>query len=177
MVILLLTEVRRVSVAEAQKVVAAECGQESAATVRAIDDAKHEHGPGMEYLDWQVDSIPFHIGTSSEPYISLVGVSKAGQPVKWTMKEEVPPDDEHHRAAWMSHNAWLYVDALTIGSPGGARAHLGAVLRVASHFIDERCVLVWLYGRERWTKRLATPTKETKSALSRGKWPSTPPPG
>lgn len=171
-VVLLLNAVRRVSEREARRVVACELGDEVARTVRVVS----ENAVGMSYLDWKVGPTPYHLGTSSEPYLNVIGVSKVDHenrqvgPTKWTIREELPPEDPACCEAWMSHSAWLYVDALLFHcEPHDDDLHLRNVLKIASHFVDERCVLVWRYGGE--PKRVALPTPQTLAALRAGQWP------
>ncbi|MGH7131673.1 MAG: hypothetical protein ACREJO_06995 [Phycisphaerales bacterium] len=142
-----------------------ELGGDAAATVRAVG----ENDAGMSYMDWHLGPTPYHLGTCDEPYISITGVGKVGEPARWMMREEMPPEDERHAEAWMAHAAWMYVDALQMRSLGGGREHLGNVLRLASHFVDEATALVWLCGDE--PKRVALPTAETVASLREGKWP------
>jgi hypothetical protein len=172
MVVLLLDRARRVSAEEARRVVRAELGEETAATVRPVGD----NPAGMSYIDWRHGTTPYHLGTSSEPYINAVGVGKVDRenklvsPLKWTMHEEAPPEDEGLCRAWMSHIAWLYVDALLFHSePEDDELHLRHVLRIASHFVDERCVLLWLRGGE--PKRVTLPTAQATASLRAGEWP------
>lgn len=164
-VILLLSQPRQVTVVEVRRVVAAELGEEAAAMVEWIG----ENGAGMSYIGWRNGKTPYHLGTCSEPYITRVGTANAGEPVRWMMKEEVPPEAPRLCEAWMSHTAWLYVDALTAGSLGDGRSHLSNVLRVASWLVDEKCVLVWLYGGE--SKRVVLPSPETVLSFRNGLWP------
>lgn len=164
-IILLMKELRRATVPEVRASVALELGDQAAATVRSVA----ESDVGMSYIDWYHGPTPYHLGTSDEPYISRVGVLKPGEPANWTMKEEVPPQDHRLRDAWMSHTAWLYVDALTIGSLGGGHNHLPSVLRIASHFIDDRCALVWHANPQ--PKRVTLPTPQTIASFRAGVWP------
>lgn len=172
MVVLLLDRVRRVSQEEARQVVRTELGVPTAATVRAVGD----NAAGMSYIDWRHGTTPYHLGTSSEPYINAVGVGKVDEknritaPLKWMMREEVPPEDDAMCRAWMSHTSWLYVDALLFHSePEDDRLHLQHVLRIASHFVDERCVLLWLWGGE--PKRVTLPSAQATASLRAGEWP------
>lgn len=171
-VLLLLNRIRRVGVPEARRVVAAELGDEAEGTV-------NEWPVGSTtrcYLEWRAGVTPYHLGTCSEPYVPVIGDGKADSaktPVgtmEWTVSEEAPPEPEELCNAWMAHTAWLYVDALVFESRAheGGR-HFGNVLRVCSHFIDERCVLVWLYSGE--PKRVALPTPRTVKSLQAGVWP------
>jgi len=170
MVVLLLDRVRRVSIAEAREIVAAELGGEAAATLRDISGAS-----GMSYIAWKVGSIPYHLGTSSEPYLSISGEGKLdvqgrATDIRWRMREEVPPEGKDYCDAWMGHSAWLYVDALLFSSdPAHDHQHMQNVLRIANHFIDDRCVLLWLYGTE--PKQVALPTSQAIAALRKGTWP------
>lgn len=173
MVVLMLNRVRRVSVSEASRAVATELGNKAAGTVRAIG----ANSATMSYLEWRVGATPYHLGTSSEPYLPVFGVGKVDSesrvvgPMKWTMREEVPPEGEEFCNAWVAHTAWLYVDALLFHPTArGDDTHLRSVLRISSHFIDERCVLVWLWGRE--PKQVALPTAGTIEAMSAGRWPT-----
>lgn len=173
MVVLMLDRVRRVSGREARQVVAEELGEEVAATVTVIS----ENSVGMSYIEWRVGSTPYHLGTSSEPYLPVLGVGKVDdggrlvEPMRWTMREEVPPDGDELSEAWMAHTAWLYVDALLFHSrPEDADRHVRNVLRIGSRFIDERCTLVWLWGNE--PKRVALPTPQAVAALRSGEWPT-----
>ncbi|MBS0196522.1 MAG: hypothetical protein JSR77_07170 [Planctomycetes bacterium] len=164
-VVLLLKEVRRVSVDEARRAVDAELGPDAAATVSAVG----ENSEGMAYIDWYLGPTPYHLGTCDQAYISTAGAGKVCEPLRWTMKEEIPPEDERLCEAWMSHVAWLYVDALTVGSLGGGRRHLGNVLRIASHFIDGRCSLVWYCNPT--PKRVVLSSPRTIACLRSGEWP------
>jgi hypothetical protein len=177
MVVLLLNQTRRVDVAEAAAAVSAELGHDAASTVRAIGDDYDDDPPGMHYIQWRLGSTPYHIGTSPEPYLSVVGVGKVDSdnqlvdPINWRMREEVPPDGEELCNAWMSHTAWLYIDALVFhGSASDADKHLQNVLKISRHFIDHRCILVWLWGKE--PKVVALPTSDTVESLRRGRWPA-----
>ena len=164
MLVLLLKRARFVPVEEVARVVAAVVGPEASASVRLAAGSLE----GMQYIDWDVDGTPYHLGTSSGPYLKRIGVGKAGEPVRWTMQEEIPPRQERHCEAWMSHEAWMYVDALTIGELSRAPGHVSNVLRIASHFIDEDCVLVWLQGGV--DKHVSLPTARVRAALARGVW-------
>jgi hypothetical protein len=176
-VILLLTQVRRVRADELRRVVAAEIGEAAAATVQVIN----EDPEAMEYITWRDGQTHHNFGTSPNPYIHIFGEGR-NEPetgtikwTKWTMREEVPPEDEVICEAWMQHNAWLYVDALLLGMTEQTREQtrpvaLSNMLRIASHFIDERCVLVWRCGGK--TKRVALPTVDTLAMLRAGEWPA-----
>lgn len=171
-VTLMLNAVRRVSRAEAHSIVLRELGQDAAQTVRVVNEDR----VGMCYIDWKVGPTCYHIGTSSDPYLPVFGTARIdgdnkviGQ-VKWTMREEVPPEDPECCEAWMSHVAWVYVDALVFTPYADREAHLRNVLRISSHFVDERCLLIWLYGGE--PKRVALPTPRTVAALRAGEWPT-----
>lgn len=161
MVILLQLRHRQVSVAEVRRIVAVELGQVAADTAVWIG----ENSAGMSYWQWRHGSTPFLLGTCTEPYLNIGGVSRGGRPVEWTIREEPPPDDPNLKEAWDSLKAWLYVDA-----HGPCRDHLGNVLRIASHFVDETCSLIWLYGGE--PKRLLLPMADSASSLRRGEWPA-----
>lgn len=173
MVVLLLDRVRRVSADEARRVVQAELGDEAASTVRSIG----ANAAGMSYLHWRLGTTPYHLGTSSEPYINAVGEGKVDAenklvgPLKWKMREEVPPDGDAHCSAWMAHTAWLYVDAILFEpGPEADGVHLRHVFRIASHFVDDQCVLLWHWGRE--PKRVALPSPQATASLRAGVWPA-----
>lgn len=174
-IILLLDRVRRVGIEEARRLVQAEHGEQAATTLQVIN----EDSPGMQYIDWRFESAPYHIGTSSEPYINVIGVGKIDEQtgivgsMKMTMREEVPPEGEAECDAWMSHAAWMYVDALLFHStsPEEDRRHHQHVLRIAGQLVDERCVLLWLCGPNDQPKQVALPTPAAIAALKAGSWP------
>jgi len=174
-IILLLDRVRRVGLAEARGIVHAEHGEQAATTLQMIN----EDSPGMQYIDWRLDATPYHIGTSSEPYLNVIGVGKLDEEtgtvgsLKWTMREELPPEGEAECDAWMSHVAWMYVDALSFhsSSPEEDQRHLQHVLRIAGQLVDERCVLLWLWGPSDQPKQVALPTPAAIAALKAGNWP------
>jgi hypothetical protein len=170
MVMLLMTSVRRVSESEAQRVVSHELGDEVGQTVRVI----REEVTGMSYLTWRVGDVWYNLGTSSEPYVPAASAGQAhcADPaaghVKPTMRLESGPQDLISFEAWISHRAWLYIDSLAWYTEAeAAELHLRNVLRVASHFIDERCVLIWQWG----TDRFAKPTPQAVASLRAGQWP------
>ncbi len=175
MVTLLLDRVRRIGREEARGIVQAEHGEQAATTLRIIN----EGSPGMQYIDWRLDATPYHIGTSSDPYLNVIGVGKIDDKtgtigsLKLTMREELPPEGEAECNAWMSHVAWMYVDALPFhsSSPEADQRHLQHVLRIAGQFVDERCVLLWLWGPKDQPKQVALPTPATIAALNTGDWP------
>ncbi len=169
---LMLDQLRRVSYDEVRQVVQTELGDEAEATVQLISD----HPQGMNYIDWRLGAAHYHLGTSDEPYINRIGVGKVDAetmvvgPMKWTMREEVPPEEEAHCSAWMRHNAFLYVDAILFHTPPEEDGlHLQNILRIASRFVDERCVLLWRNGGE--PKRVALPTPQVIASLRAGVWP------
>lgn len=173
MIVLMLDGVRRVGVEEARCAVRAEAGEDAASTVRVVV----ENPQGMSYIEWRVGDATYRLGTSSEPYINAVGSGKVDEemrltePLKWTTWEEVPPEDEACRTAWMSHAAWLYVDAWVCRTPPAEDAmHVRRVLRIASRFVDERCVLLWRWGKE--PKQVALPTPRAIESLRAGVWPA-----
>jgi hypothetical protein len=84
------------------------------------------------------------------------------------MKEEVPPHEPRHSEAWMAHEAWMYIDALALGRDARPKAHLPNVLRVASRFIDDNCLLLWLWGGVE--KHVSLPTSRVLEALASGHW-------
>jgi hypothetical protein len=61
------------------------------------------------------------------------------------------------------------VDALLFRSED-EETHFPNVLRIASHFVDERCLLLWLHGDE--PKRVVLPSPEALAALRAGEWPT-----
>lgn len=162
---LLLREPRVVSVDSLRRAVAAELGMEAAATVEMVC----ENAMGGAYFQWRNGPTHQHLGTSNQPFIHLAGQCKKGEPVRWQMREEVPPDEPSMCEAWMAHNAWLYVDALNMVPPHDERDHAGVVFRIASWFVDDRCVLLWLRGGDK--KRVALPSAATIASLRRGQWP------
>jgi hypothetical protein len=164
MLIMLLKEPRAVSIEDAAKVVASELGQEAAATVHLAA----ENPDGMRYIDWRLGETPYHLGTAPAPYLKRIGVSKAGQPIRWTAQEEIPPREPRHCEAWMAHEAWMYVDALTLGRAGRPKEHRPNVLRIANHFIDDSCTLLWLWGGI--DKHVSLPTPKVRAALANGRW-------
>lgn len=172
MIVLMLRKLRRVRVDEARRAVAAELGQETAATITDVGG----HPLGMQYITWRHGTVGYNLGTSPEPYIRTFGVATSDEDgvfrhVKWTMREEVPPIDEAHADAWMSHSSWLYVDALTYWEPPAADAiHRRHVLRIASHFLDGSCTLLWLWSPEE-PKRVVLPTPHAAASIRAGLWP------
>src|SRR5262245_1251498 len=164
MLTILLKEPRIIQLDRTAQVVKAELGPDAAATVRSAAG----NPDGMRYIDWQVGETIYHLGTCPEPYLKRIGVGKAGQPIRWTMQEEVPPPEERHCEAWMSHTAWMYVDALDHPPPGRLSTHLPNVLRIAGHFVDDACALLWLWGGLQ--KHVSLPTPRVREALAKGKW-------
>jgi hypothetical protein len=170
-VILLLNQARRIPVPEARLLVSEVLGKSAAASLRLVGD----NPAGMEYLDWRDGHAAFHLGTSSETYINSLGTGKVDpdgrvSEMKWTMREEVPPPDESRAAAWMSHTAWLYVDAILHHvDPADRPRHQVNVLKLAGRLIDPRCVLVWLFGGE--PKQTAIPSPQFTRSLRSGIWP------
>jgi hypothetical protein len=162
--ILLLKEPKVVSIEQAEEAVNAVLGPEPAATVRLVG----ENTDGMRYITWQVGTTPYHLGTCREPYLNKLGTGKVGQPIRWTLREEVPPHEERHAEPWMAHEAWMYIDALALGRDARPAAHLPNVLRIASHFIDDACLLLWLWGGV--LKHVSLPTPRVRKALSNGRW-------
>jgi hypothetical protein len=175
MVVLLLDRIRRVSIEEARRIIDAEHGEDASTSAQAIN----EDGDGMRYIDWRFGGTPYHIGTSSEPYINVIGEGKLDEvtgrvgEMKWKMSEELPPDSERERDAWMSHAAWVYVDALFFHTSSFAedQQHLRHVLRIAGQLADERCVLFWLWGPKDQPKRVALPSPRVIASLRAGEWP------
>jgi hypothetical protein len=167
---LLLNQVRRFRTPEVRQLVSEVLGDFAAASVRAVGE-----NPGMEYIDWRDGEATYHLGTSSEPYINTLGTGKVGpdgrvSEMKWTMREEVPPPVEAHAEAWMSHTAWLYIDALLHNVARADRPrHQQNVLKLAGRLVDARCVLVWLHGRD--PKRTALPSHNFTQSLRSGIWP------
>ena len=174
MIVLLLDRVRRVAVDDVRRIVQAEQGDDAATTMRVVG----ENGAGMQYIEWRFGDTRYHIGTSDEPYIQLAGVADVDRETgrvgefKWTMREELPPESEAECGAWMSHAAWMYVDALLFRPLPSATddPHFRHVLRIAGQLVDERCVLLWLWGPERDPKRVLIPTPDVVAALRRGVW-------
>ena len=173
MIILMLNQVRRVTTEEARQAVPAELGDTPAQTVWYVG----ENFMGMEYIQWKLGDTPYHLGTSSEPYILMGGEAQLDEqsqefgPVKWRMREEVPPETEPHRSAWMSHVAYLYIESLLFHSAAEeGDMHLENVLKIARNFVDERCVLLWHWGGE--PKRVALPTPKAIASLRNGHWPN-----
>ena len=174
-VILLLDQVRRVEVEEARRLVLDELGASTAATVQLINDA----GPGMHSIQWHVGETWYHLGTSPDPYVPWLGEGKIDKQtgrigeMTYTTREEPPPDGEAERAAWMSHTAWMYVDAPLFNSSSHEedRQHSQNVMRLASRLVDHRSVLLWQYAPKDLPKRVKLPTLETIAALRNGSWP------
>jgi hypothetical protein len=164
MLIILLKEARVVPVDRAAGVVKQELGPDAASTVNLVAGDPQ----GMRYIDWKFGETIYHLGTCPEPYLKRIGVGKAGEPIRWTMQEEIPPREDRHCEAWMAHTAWMYVDALDHPPPGRPSAHLPNVLRLASHFIDDACVLLWLWGGV--DKHVSLPTPRVRAALAKGRW-------
>lgn len=164
-VVLLLRSPRCVSVAELAHIVAEEIDDEAAATVTWVG----KNAFGGEYLEWRSSATPYHLGTFGGPYIHLAGAAKIGEPMRWHMREEVPPAEPALCEAWMAHDAWLYVDALNLGARRDNRDHQNVVLRIAGRLVDEHCTLLWLPGAE--PKRVALPTPHAVAALRSGTWP------
>lgn len=164
MLTILLREPRIVEIQRAADVVKTELGEDAASTINLIAGDPQ----GMRYIDWKLDETIYHIGTSPDPYLKRIGVGRAGQPIRWTMQEEIPPSQERHCEAWMAHTAWMYVDALDHPPPGRKSTHLPNVLRIASHFIDGNCTLLWLWGGLQ--KHVSLPTPRVRTALAKGKW-------
>jgi hypothetical protein len=172
-IILLLDRVRRVRADEAARVVTSVMGPTAAASLTAINEDPH----GMEYIEWRDGETIHHIGTSPQPYITVSGEGKEDpatgniELTRWTMREEVPPDDPTMCDAWMRHTAWMYVDALRMEPTDEARdVARRNVLRVASHFVDARCVLLWRRGSN--DKRVALPTPHAIATMQAGEWPA-----
>ena len=170
MVMLLMNTVRRVSESEAKRVVSGELGDEVGRTIRII----REEVEGMSYLTWQIGKVGYNLGTSSDPYVPRIRPGRDGctEPdageFESTERVESGPEDPVSFEAWTSHRAWLYIDSLTwYAEPEAADLHLRNVLRVAGHFVDERCVLIWQWG----TDRFANPTPQVVASLRAGLWP------
>jgi hypothetical protein len=170
-VILLMNTVRRVSESEAIAVVSSELGDEVGQTVCM----RAERDVGMSYLSWKIGDVWYNLGTSSDPYVPHVGIAQSNGEhpdavqVKSSIRGELGPQDQVLFEAWASHRAWLYIDSLTWHAESDEwECHLGRVLRVASQFVDERCVLVWLWG----TDRFAKPTQQAVASFRAGHWPS-----
>lgn len=112
MVVLLLDRVRRVAVDEARHIIQAEQGEDAAASAEFSDCGV------MQYFQWHFGETPHHIGTSSEPYLDtprrevLSEETVTAGEINTTIWEQIPPQGEPERRAWLSHNAWMYVDAL-----------------------------------------------------------------
>jgi hypothetical protein len=164
---LLLTSTRRIPLPESQSAVQDAIGQTAAATVRVIN----ESDVGMSYTRFHVGKVPYHIGTSIEPYIRRFGTAKPGEQIKWTIEEEVPPEDPVLCDAWMMHKAWMYVDSLRFVDPDDGVDHFVNVMRLAGRFVDERCVLIWLLGPREQPKCVTLPAAENVAALRAGRWP------
>ncbi len=174
MVVLLLDRERRVALDEARHIIQAEHGKDAAETIQ-------EHpGRDKRYFRWKLGETPYNMGTFNGPYINAVGQGKVNNDtgkigeVKWTMWEEVPPEGEAECTAWMSHTAWMYVDALLFfsSSPEEDEVHRQHVLRIASQLVDHRCVLLWLWGPSDQPKRVALPTPDAIAMLRSGSWTS-----
>jgi hypothetical protein len=163
MLTILLRQARIVPVEEAAAAVTAEIGPEAAATVNFVASSPE----GLRYIDWRVGEVRYHLGTSTEPYLKRIGVIEAGAPLRWTMQEEVPPREPRHCEAWMAHEAWMYVDALDL-TRERVSPHLPNVLKVANHFVDEACTLLWLWGGVQ--KHVSLPTPRVREALAKGRW-------
>ncbi|MFN0134516.1 MAG: hypothetical protein ACKVS9_00185 [Phycisphaerae bacterium] len=164
--ILLLREPRPVALDELRSVVSLELGSAAAATVQWVG----ENAAGGAYMQWRNGATPHHLGRFSQPYISLTGKCEVGRPIRWKMREEVAPEDPALCEAWMAHNASLYVDALNIGRTRDDRDHRAVVLRIASRFVDDRCVLLWLAAIGDH-KRVLLPSPTSLAAIQKGLWP------
>lgn len=172
MIVLLLKAVRRVSADEIRRVVQAELGNQTAAGIESMGQKQDV----MQYHFWRHDRAFCNFGTCCEPYPNTIyegevdSDTKLITPTKSQYREEVPPQDEVMCQAWMQHNSWIYVDALLFHTPPeDDHIHYRRVFKIASHFIDERCVLIWLYGGE--PKRVALPTPQAIASLRAGEWP------
>jgi hypothetical protein len=175
MVTLLLDRIRRVELEEARRVVLKELGEESGASVTLAC----ETAGGMSYIEWKHGSAHYHLGTSDFPYTGprVVPHLEAGEATVDASLQTPPPRQQRTphaqtiRQAWTSHRAFLYVDALLFHvPPQNDRLHFGAVLRIASHFVDDRCTLLWLYGSQ--PEQAILPTPQSLASLRAGLWPS-----
>ncbi|MCC5786163.1 MAG: hypothetical protein JJU33_05640 [Phycisphaerales bacterium] len=155
-VVLLLDRFKRIEPEEVRPIVEAVVGSEAAASAFG----GHTDSSGSMMFMWRCPQGHQAFGSYDAPYPQelLDHQLSIGRGQSLLSAPEL-------RRRWGAHTAWLYADGWR-GDPDALESN---VLRILSHFLDERCLLV--HRRAPPPSELVIPSDSLAAAWREGKWP------